>query len=94
MVKNCKEIIFKLIFLLSESRLIVICFSQALMSWVKIDVASRKKDVSRLLSLVKLPLLTPSVRSCLRHLHSVDALLMVHVKDKVISVHTMKGYGE
>jgi len=38
------------------------------MSWVKIDVASRKKDVSHLLSLVKLPLLTPSVRSCLRHL--------------------------
>ena len=45
------------------------------MSWVKIDVASRKKDVSRLLSLVKLPLLMPSVRSCLRHLHSVDVLL-------------------
>ncbi|GFG32453.1 hypothetical protein Cfor_04302 [Coptotermes formosanus] len=32
----------------------------ALMAWVKIDVASRKKDVSRLLSLVKLPLLMPS----------------------------------
>jgi len=72
----------------------VICFSQALMSWVKIEVASRKKDVSRLLSLVKLPLLTPSVRSCLRHLHSVDALLMVQVKDKVISVRAMKAYGE
>jgi len=40
-------------------------FSQALMMWVKNDVASRKKDVSRLLSLVKLPLLMPSVRwSC------------------------------
>ncbi|KAJ9576657.1 hypothetical protein L9F63_025446, partial [Diploptera punctata] len=32
----------------------------ALMLWVKNDVASRKKDVSRLLSLVKLPLLMPS----------------------------------
>ncbi|XP_021936868.1 kelch-like protein 5 isoform X2 [Zootermopsis nevadensis] len=32
----------------------------ALMVWVKSDVASRKKDVSRLLSLVKLPLLMPS----------------------------------
>jgi len=63
------------------------CFSQALMSWVKIDVASRKKDVSRLLSLVKLPLLTPSVRSCLSHSHSVDTLLRVQVK------HPMKGYG-
>jgi len=51
------------------------------MSWVKIDVASRKKDVSHLLGLVKLPLLTPSVRSCLRHLHSVDALHRVQVKD-------------
>jgi hypothetical protein len=32
------------------------------MMWVKKDVASRKKDVSRLLGLVKLPLLMPSVR--------------------------------
>jgi hypothetical protein len=55
------------------------------MAWVKIDVASRKKDVSRLLSLVKLPLLTPSVRSCLRHICSVDYLLRVKVKAKVIS---------
>jgi hypothetical protein len=63
------------------------------MAWVKIDVASRKKDVSRLLSLVKLPLLMPSVRSCLRHLHSVDALLRVKLKDKVICLHAMKAYG-
>jgi hypothetical protein len=34
------------------------------MMWVKKDVASRKKDVSRLLGLVKLPLLMPSVRFC------------------------------
>lgn len=78
---------------MSESKLTVICFLQALMSWVKIDVASRKKDVSRLLSLVKLPLLTPSVRSCLRHLRLVDALFRVKVQDKVISVHSMKAYG-
>lgn len=34
------------------------------MMWVKNDVDYRKKDVSRLLGLVKLPLLMPSVRFC------------------------------
>ena len=36
-------------------------YFQALMMWLKNDITSRKKDVSRLLSLVKLPLLMPSV---------------------------------
>ena len=63
------------------------------MAWVKIDVACRKKDVSRLLSLVKLPLLTPSVRSCIRHLCSVNTLLRVKVKDKLISMNVTEAYG-
>lgn len=35
----------------------------AFMSWVKHDLPNRKKDISKLLSLVKMPLLSPQVNN-------------------------------